>query len=422
MSTLKDLQRTVAKYATVKDRLQLIISTINPVEMVTPVNLNEAKLHWLKNAKKGAFINPVFHYDYANLIRESQKLPMLGNLMEDLSAIRPAFSTDVFYQEHLMDAINDAVHTLKTAKAIVVGDDFAKSEHIFAKYGKPSQAALTHAWSIINGDINTENLVLVPHDFTYEEAKLLYEIKLDADFIKDIFIWAMEQYDKPWQVEITPNCSAIDVRDKSIYGKPVIIIPSHEQVNGIKLAELIGHEIECHWRSSQNAKRLGTLKVDSELFYEGVAKYKDWNYNAIFLGETRLPLPYYIIAEDKALKGYSFAEVGKLLTELLDGDFTRAWTFTYRTFRGIANTTNAASYAFTKDRAYLEGFLYAQALIQKDQGHLMNFSTLKIETLQALDKLLGKSELESIAIQDNNIQGPALHEILRRIKASQSDK
>ena len=413
--TVQQLQDATAKYETIKNRIKFITMTVNPVEMVTPIDLGEAKANWIENAKNGVFVNPIFHYDYTAIIREIQKIPMIENLRTDLAATSPDTEAEKFLYEHLMDVLYDTLHSLRAFEAIVKGNDKVSASHFLAKYGQSDSHMY---WLAINlAEHGTTSKTQKTVKLSAEDTKLLLNAKLNAEFIRQMFIWAMEQYGEPWPVEIQTNCAAIDVRDKNSLGKPSIVIPADKRVSGFKLVELIGHEIECHWRGSINAERIGLLKADSEIIYEGVAKLKDYQFGADFLGEATMPKPYYIIAERQAMLGYSFAEVGQNLTNLLNGDAKRAWGFTYRTFRGITDTTNGASYAFTKDRAYLEGFILARAMAQNPNNGFTEFSTLNPVTFAKLSKLLDHSELETQFTKDRHIQEAALREILKRLKS-----
>ena len=411
--TIQDFKEATAKYAEIKNRIQLVISTINPVEMVTP-NLEEVKETWIENAKNGVFLNPKFHYNYTLLIREAQKIPMLELLKSDLAEIPPtANPAEVFVYHHLMSVVDDTLYTLKAAEAMVRGDDTTTARYFLAKYGQPDIHTYWMAMNIAGHGVKTKHQKSTK--ISPESIKLLEDTVLDAQFIKEMFIWAMEQYDTPWPVEILSDCSAIDVRDRNSLGSPMIAIPADRRVSGLKLIELIGHEIESHWLGSKNAEKIGTLKVDSELIYEGAAKLKDYQFGASFLGEATMPQPYYIIAERQALLGYSFAEVGKNLIELYGISAKRAWGFTYRTFRGITDATNKSGYAFTKDRAYLEGFIIAQQIQDKNPA-LLSFNTLKSKDLAALEAIIDPADLATMALKDKKIQEESAREILRRIK------
>lgn len=411
---LSEIQSAVSRYANIRENIRSAISTINPVELVTPVNLTEAKKNWIENAKKGAFLNPSFVYDQELLRREAQKLPMLRSLKSSLDKFTPVTEATMFVHDQLAEVVSDAICSAELASAIAFGYDEMAASRVITKYGRPSQDVYQLALDLAEhgfAERYRKSVKLSPKD-----TELLQTTQLDAQFIKEMFIWAMKQYGQPWPVEILDDCNAIDVRDKSSFGHPIIAIPATRAVNGFKLVELIGHEIEAHWLGSQNAELIGALKVDSELIYEGVAKFKDYQFGAQFLGEATMPSPYYVIAEREALAGRSFAEVGKTMVEYLNGDVARAWTFTCRTFRGITNTTNRAGYAFTKDRAYLEGFLQVRQMVKNGDEALLNFSTLSPSSLQRLSELIDCKNLSSQVLQDKHIQETALREILHRIK------
>ena len=63
MTTIEKLLDAAQKYDTVRRKVLKVISTINPVEMVTPLNFTEAKNDWISKAESGFFENPNFIYD-----------------------------------------------------------------------------------------------------------------------------------------------------------------------------------------------------------------------------------------------------------------------------------------------------------------------------------------------------------------------
>ena len=147
------------------------------------------------------------------------------------------------------------------------------------------------------------------------------------------------------------------------------------------MLELIGHEIECHLRGSENCRALiesiiGTdsplaplipiiAKSDNELFYEGVAKNSDVDIN----GSAALPLPYATIACNQARRSgerASFRDIAEVIYcyRLRNGATDKAakngaWATTYRIMRGCTNTS-IGGYCFPKDYVYLGGYRIAQ--------------------------------------------------------------
>ncbi|MBQ6486450.1 hypothetical protein IJI76_01850 [Candidatus Saccharibacteria bacterium] len=69
-TTFKELQIAAEKFHSVREEIRREIATLNPVELVTPLNLVEEKKKWIENVKGGYFGNPNFIYD-----REKLKKP-----------------------------------------------------------------------------------------------------------------------------------------------------------------------------------------------------------------------------------------------------------------------------------------------------------------------------------------------------------
>ena len=158
-------------------------------------------------------------------------------------------------------------------------------------------------------------------------------------------------------------------------------------MNGIELLKLIGHEIEGHARQSINGERLfliggGSLKVDDETLYEGLAKRNDDQLSQSLFGtEEGIPIPHYTYAgprrnarkvifrnfsgptrnEITGVIEYSvdrtcspaFQYSGKILQKAMD----QAWMTTFRVMRGHVDTSNKRAFAMTKDLSYLQGWL-----------------------------------------------------------------
>ncbi|MBQ6486449.1 DUF1704 domain-containing protein [Candidatus Saccharibacteria bacterium] len=344
----------------------------------------------------------------------------------------PEDEIEKFVWKLLFKAVNNGLDTVDLAIAMLDKDDEAAGEAIRSKYGLPTKEIVKEAEKVAEeirrrGTI-AEEFEGKSYEFEDpEDERLLVEFMLNAEEIKYFFEWAMNRYDDrlAWPVIIEENCSAIDVRDKSSYGHPVIAIPASREVNGFKLAELIGHEIECHWRNSVNAELIGALKLDDELAYEGLAKVKDNLFDKYYLKKDATPTPYYIIAESLALDYKSFAETSERIFHLLPRKepnlVTKAWNNTYRAYRGISNTLNLDGYAFTKDRAYFEGYLYAKALDRHGYFEYLSFGLDRL-TIKDLIEMTSPYDLEQSAIlMDKHIQHQAIGKILKYIKNSQDD-
>ncbi len=406
--TLRECKKAVKKVERILREIMMLIYSINPVEFVTPDGVSKIKNDWIKRAAAGFFDNPVFTYNEQ----------LLKKIVGMESAIEKSFRVIAAYEaksraakiiyERTLRSITDALLSIKMARAILNHDDLALKEAVEAKYGVPEESiciyAVAKALELKKGKTG-EIEMHITKEF-YEQLKTT---TFNAEEIRIAFLWVMHEYCKrhpdikPWVVIITDDASAIDVRDKNSSGEPMIVIPTSRVVTGLELVKLIGHEIEAHWRSSINALSIGALKLDDELIYEGLAKVMDvmWGER---IGVDSEPVPYYIIAEKLALSGKSFAETANELDRYLPDDLTgearakKLWVYTYRAFRGISDTSNPFGYAFTKDRAYFEGYKYARELIENGQDVYLNFSTLDKEGLKQLMDSIDPASIRQEAV------------------------
>ena len=416
-STIEDLSRTAKHFKELRREVENLTSAINPIEIVTPLNPQQVKAQWIEDAKSGHFTNPVFHYNESFLKKAMQSEYGLKVLLEKLDNNNAGCSAEDFYLEYLKDIVCGTLLTVEMAKAMQNQDDYNLAQVVLKKYGEANSNLVQHAEYLAQNGF-TKKTEVEPND----SLKKLQVVTFDAASIAEFFTWAMEQYGEfskdvsVWPVEILDNCSAIDVRDKSSYNYPLIAIPRTREVNGTKLVELIGHEIECHWRNSQNANLLSLPKLDDETIYEGVAKLKDYRFNERYGEKVSMPIPYYVLAQQYARAGGSFAETASYLTENYGLVPEKSWIYTYRTFRGASDMSNSAHYAFTKDRSYLEGFLYVQQAETKPEFRVfLNFGTLGKKQLERLSVLLNSKDVEKNTLPDLNIQDKTIQQILNRI-------
>lgn len=393
------------------------INDINVVEMVTPVNRLEQKKKFVEQAKQGIFINPTFDYDEDLLEKIAAKrteLYRIENMLKNATP-HPASASYLVHQA-LLVAVRQAIEATFLAENMMNQNDESADFAINNIYGAPSNETVARAREIAAENLRRgklDYLASYKYVLSDEEKELLKGKTFYAEDIKKAFEWAMSQFPgaTPWPVIISDKVSSIDVRDKNSTGEPAIFIPTKRKVDGLKLIELINHEIGCHWVSSQNAKRLGLVKCDHELIYEGLAADRDRKFSRDFTGTFNLNFVYYIIAIDEAKQKKSFAEVAKTIYDLLPQGVknreAKAWMYTYRVFRGISNTENPYGFALTKDRAYFEGFNRVSELKAKGQEDYLALSTLDPETFEEL-----KSRVDIEEIRNNLIIPRDLSDIL----------
>ena len=384
-----------SRIKTAAEIISKLSSEANPVSITTPRNLLHVKNDWKTAANHGVINNPTFHYQKSHLDRLAGFLPDFDRVSAELlSGITPCSSIDTIVHEVIQDRIRDTRLTLELAAAIVRGDDAAAADCTRRKYGRPNFDQLATARLLAaNLDYRPDHY---ESRFSASEIEKLLALRFDANGIREYFQMALDYYGiTGWELVVDANASSIDVRDKNFSGHPQVVIPVDRVVSGIKLIELIGHELECHLRNSENSRQLFTrilgadsplaplipllAKPDDEKLYEGCAKMSD----AKITGEKALPKPYYTLAIGMATHGESFASVANYIYEqyLATGAsetaaINGAWLAAYRTFRGVTDTTNPHSYAFGKDYGYLAGFNIVRELGSEHEW--MNYASLTL--------------------------------------------
>ena len=403
-TTIGKLNTAAKKYGKIREEIRTAIATLNPVEVVTPVNVKEEKEAWLAKAKSGVFTNPHFEYNQQLLDETIALRPQLIELLDRLKALPKTDDVaEQFVLEQLEFALRDGIGTTYLAESISEGKDSDSADAVVKKYGLPTEINAEDALEIAkNNDAKNkfEHSVIQSHPYPKASLEVMTTKELEAKEIKDMFLWTMKDYPaNSWPVIIDDTATSIDVRDKSSYGQPVIVIPTKRKVTGMKLAELIGHEIESHWRSSVNAEKIGALKCDDELVYEGLAVYKDKLFNRKYLETFDLNNAYYVVSISEAIKGKSFEEVSKVIFDLL----------------GITNTENPEGYAFTKDRAYFEGWRYAKSLEEQGKYDYLSFSTLNQTSFEHFMEIVDIEDVKAHAVLDLHLQESCLEKIYKCI-------
>ncbi len=372
---------------------------LNPVELITPVNQAHEKELWMTTEEGGPFINPQFQYDEFNLSQAAAKGEIVRIAADALrSACYPESPMDDAILEILNHRVHDALCAANMAASILLGSN-SGGEYAQQIYGRPDKLQVLNCYRAATSTSDSKD---DSSCFSEEKRHELLARSYDAFGIQREFQRIADIYGfRNWDIIIDNSASAIDVRNKTSYGNPQVVIPKSRKVNGLKLAELIGHELECHLRDSINAEALFAehlastpleplipllAKSDDELFYEGHAKLSDVAVN----GESVSPHPYYVIAIDAALRNQSFADIGELIYKLrrnadqshqtaLNG----AWTAAYRAMRGAVDTHGG--YAYTKDSAYWFGYETATHIAQS-APYLLDFATLTLDELRLLER------------------------------------
>ena len=425
LTTIADFKKAKENFSQLIQRASKAVSTLNPVEVVTPINVTEEKKKWIDKVRKGYFVNPRFRYNRHLLEKVVSRHRMLYSIFSELDSVMPDGEAESYILDQLKKVVRDGIDTTILANSILYESDDVSMEVILRKYGLPDEENVHLANNYILSNLvrNEFEQRVVSEISMHSKAEIdfLEKKTFNAEGIKEMFDWAMLQYSMRWPIVITSDYKSIDVRDKSSVGHPVIVIPAGRKVSGLKLAELIGHEIDCHWRSSLNAFSIGLLKSDDELVYEGQAVIKDKKFNRDYRGSSNLDHAYYMAAMNEAMQSKCFARVGGTIYDLLPQSLgekraEKAWHYTYRVFRGITNSENANGYAFTKDRAYFEGYRLVKKmsgeLAERDELDYLNFSTLDRSALEKMMNIISVDDIRNYTIPDKNVQEAFLRHIL----------
>ena len=109
------------------------------------------------------------------------------------------------------------------------------------------------------------------------------------------------------------------------YDHPVVLIPSDRKVNGVRLLELISHEIGRHVVTNIYNERQGfkeTMGKDWNVFNEGISLKSEKEIKKVVFGDSvenfnyDIDHAYYILAMEKIKDGWNFAKVFKYLYDL----------------------------------------------------------------------------------------------------------
>ena len=217
--------------------------------------------------------------------------------------------------------------------------------------------------------------------------KSLEEKKFNAEDIKKYFDQALDKGDLRYnniEVVIDKEATAIDVRPSDQnYDHPVIVIPSKREVDGIKLVQLIAHEIECHVAQNNYNYKLGleglSFGKDWETAQEGFAMRSEAEIKKEMLGEAYSDFEiqsgaYYVLAMEKIKEGADIGEVYDYIFNLKKEEFLakgdnkeeseeKASKGAKITLRRV--TRGMYPYYFPKDKAYLEGEFMALEMEKK---------------------------------------------------------
>jgi len=206
----------------------------------------------------------------------------------------------------------------------------------------------------------------------------LEETIFNAEDIKEYFDLALDKGNLRYnnlEVVIDKGVTAIDVRPSDPnYDHPVILIPPDRKVDGVKLIQLVAHEIGCHVVQNHYNHKLGleglSFGRDWETAQEGFAVRSEARIKKAIFGDSVIDFKYdvdrayYILAMEKIKKGADFGEVYDYIFNSWKEEFLaegndegkseeKASEETKRILRRVIR--GMYPYYFPKDRAYFEG-------------------------------------------------------------------
>ncbi|MCK4891753.1 MAG: DUF1704 domain-containing protein, partial [Candidatus Pacebacteria bacterium] len=147
--------------------------------------------------------------------------------------------------------------------------------------------------------------------FNAIEVKKYFELALKKSGLKNNY-----------KVLIDDKINSVKINEKDPkHNCPVISIPSTIEVNGIRLMQLIAHEIGKHATTNYHHKRQGLVTEIGKnwnIYNEGLAKKSENEIKKIMLDSFYMDLEtdfsmYYILAIEKIKKGWNFNKVYKYI-------------------------------------------------------------------------------------------------------------
>ena len=162
-----------------------------------------------------------------------------------------------------------------------------------------------------------------------ELENILENNEFDAEDIKHYFELAITKAglgDSGYEVVIDDSVTNIRVSTGNPkYDHPVVLIPSDRKVNGVRLLELIAHEIGRHVVTNVYNEKQGfkeTMGKDWNVFNEGISLKSEREIKKEVFGDSvenfdyDIDHAYYILAMEKIKDGWNFAKVFKYLYDL----------------------------------------------------------------------------------------------------------
>lgn len=391
---------------------------VDIVDLLTPTNYRRRQEHWFHGFPE----TPVFEYDIDAQQAFISKIEDSGKFMWRKYDVKDAIRQ--LFIDLAENRARDLEATSELISALVVGEPHWANQIMNEKYGPLDDEIIIEAATIADVLVEQHERGPAPAKdayFSAAEQDALFKMSFDAQAIKFWLEWSIGEYGWEIPVEITPRSAYITVHCDPASGISVTI-PEKKVVNGVRLLALNRHEIECHARDFMNSMALirpfgvkhGLGHVDgSSVLAEGHAVLEETKFFKEFFGQDSYPAPWYVLAMDMVKNShYGFNGTADSIREWLEAtgvaDPLRrtadAWKYTYRIFRGNGQTgpnDEAERFIFTKDRAYLEGFLVAEGLEKAGLSHWLSLGGFSREELVDIAKVVSFTP-EDLPYPDKN--------------------
>lgn len=379
-----------------------VSSEIDFLEVITPDRLRingeektlaEAKKIWVAAAKKGEYLDVSFVYDQERLLKYNQKKEELEDLKiqinDKLRTERDSVSH--FQLVNYLTVVTNQLRAIEVANQLVQSQSAVITEtgldainhfnenYLRQIYGTPDNQVIQMV-----SDVTPERLKPHRHKtkIPAETRKKLEETKVSSEELAKMFEETMDYYsniighDVSFKVVIDNKATACCVYPRYSDGEPRITVPGNKEYSLQRAIELVAHEICVHWFDHVIGAEFMLLKEGDDTMTEGHALANESMIHQKYSGEEYIPKPFYIYAMKLSNAGKSFAEIGEAIMKKYDAAPANAFTAAYRVLRGSVGEGNLSSFAFTKDRAYFEGYIFAESLIKKGKAAYLDFSVL----------------------------------------------
>jgi len=257
--------------------------------------------------------------------------------------------------------------------------------------------------------------ILEKKEFFAEDIKYFFDMALDEiDLIKKV------------KVLISKNAKNINFCYDSLHDSHVIIVPTSRRVNGIKLFELIAHEIGIHALVNISSEESGFSNLNfgrySEALQEGFAVRNEIEIKKKMLGGLYKDVgikskPYAILAMQKIKEGSGIRGVYNYIFDLRKKEYLTEGYNKLESEEKSSKTTKDVlrrvyrgfyPYYFPKDKIYFEGEFLAKRMKKEKKGTYFLQSRVDPYLLPSMIKIGFYSDSIDVIENINNARKVAL--------------